>query len=94
MIPTMCGSGSVVLQEHISPRFGSIRDGDVVIARPPYNKDITVCKRVRATVRTPRLTQPNSWLRLCFPFLVNAQSSLRVVQFPSPFPDTSLSLFL
>ena len=50
MMPTLNAKGDYVLSESWSPRLGSIRHGDLVVATSPRNPKITVCKRVIALV--------------------------------------------
>ncbi|KAJ9581991.1 hypothetical protein L9F63_003681 [Diploptera punctata] len=45
MEPTLF-SNDILLTEHITPRFESIKKGDIVIAKSPSNPRMNVCKRV------------------------------------------------
>lgn len=46
MIPTFNPSGDVIFAEMVSPRIGRLERGDVVIAVPPQNPKLRVCKRI------------------------------------------------
>ncbi|CAM9232378.1 unnamed protein product [Pylaiella littoralis] len=46
MIPTFNQSGDVIFAEMISPSTGRLDRGDVVIAVPPQNPKLRVCKRI------------------------------------------------
>jgi len=48
MLPTLEESGSLVIEERISSYYGNFRNGDIVIAKPPYDSQVTVCKRICA----------------------------------------------
>ncbi|KAJ8908512.1 hypothetical protein NDN08_005220 [Rhodosorus marinus] len=48
MLPTLEESGSLVIEEHISSYYGNFKNGDIVIAKPPYDSQVTVCKRICA----------------------------------------------
>ncbi|GAV03889.1 hypothetical protein RvY_14257-2 [Ramazzottius varieornatus] len=45
MEPTI-QSHDVVITEHISQRFGSLRRGDLIVARSPINPTSFICKRI------------------------------------------------
>mmetsp|Transcript_16842 Transcript_16842/g.19566 ORF Transcript_16842/g.19566 Transcript_16842/m.19566 type:complete len:151 (-) Transcript_16842:355-807(-) len=47
MLPTFNAAGDIVIVEHITPRFGTLKVGDVVLAKSPTNPRKTVCKRIR-----------------------------------------------
>lgn len=51
MIPTFNQSGDVIFADMLSPRIGSLERGDVVIAVPPQNPKLRVCKRIIGLVR-------------------------------------------
>lgn len=46
MIPTFNQSGDVIFTEMVSPKTGRLDRGDVVIAVPPQNPKLRVCKRI------------------------------------------------
>mmetsp|Transcript_21129 Transcript_21129/g.27733 ORF Transcript_21129/g.27733 Transcript_21129/m.27733 type:complete len:184 (+) Transcript_21129:190-741(+) len=46
MLPTLSKWGDVVIQEKLTPRFGRLKIGDVVILNSPTNPNKTVCKRI------------------------------------------------
>lgn len=46
MIPTFNQSGDVIFAEMFSPKTGRLDRGDVVIAIPPQNPKLRVCKRI------------------------------------------------
>eukprot|EP00953_Heterococcus_sp_UTEX-ZZ885_P037571 19294-Heterococcus_DN1.PRE.8 len=48
MLPTINQSGDVVLLDCMTPRWGTLQKGDVVIAHSPTDPNGSVCKRVRA----------------------------------------------
>jgi signal peptidase I len=48
MRPTFNNAGDIVVVERVTPRWGTLEKGDVVIARSPQNPEQTVCKRIRA----------------------------------------------
>lgn len=48
MLPTLNAAGDIVLMDRISPRFGLVKVGDVVICKSPTDPTQTVCKRVAA----------------------------------------------
>lgn len=50
MEPTLNASGDIVVFEHISPRWGTLEPGDVVVARSPSSPHSYICKRVKVVV--------------------------------------------
>eukprot|EP00953_Heterococcus_sp_UTEX-ZZ885_P037563 19293-Heterococcus_DN1.PRE.6 len=48
MLPTINQSGDVVLLDCMTPRWGTLQKGDVVIAHSPTDPNGSICKRVRA----------------------------------------------
>lgn len=58
MIPTFNQSGDVIFAEMLSPRIGCLERGDVVIAVPPQNPKLRVCKRIIGLVRKTRVVVP------------------------------------
>ncbi|KAK9706929.1 hypothetical protein RND81_07G161400 [Saponaria officinalis] len=48
MLPTMSISGDVILVDRLSPRFGEIVPGDIVIVRSPENPRKVITKRLIA----------------------------------------------
>lgn len=48
MLPTFHLTGNLILAERISPRFGKIKTGDIVLVRSPEVPMKSVSKRVRA----------------------------------------------
>jgi len=45
MEPTL-RTGDFILSDHITPRFGQLNRGDIIIARSPTNPKEHICKRV------------------------------------------------
>ena len=60
MIPTFNPSGDVIFAEMLSPRMGRLERGDVVIAVPPQNPKLRVCKRIIGLVRRVYLLSPHA----------------------------------
>eukprot|EP00871_Galdieria_phlegrea_P004988 jgi/Galph1/5490/GphlegSOOS_G4133.1 len=53
MEPTLHSTGDVVVFEHLTPRFGSLQVGDVVVAKAPSNPHSYVCKRIKVVGAEP-----------------------------------------
>mmetsp|Transcript_23526 Transcript_23526/g.28982 ORF Transcript_23526/g.28982 Transcript_23526/m.28982 type:complete len:159 (+) Transcript_23526:264-740(+) len=47
MLPTFNCAGDIVVVEHITPRFGTLKVGHVVLANSPTNPKKTICKRIK-----------------------------------------------
>ncbi|CAM9605971.1 unnamed protein product [Scytosiphon promiscuus] len=61
MIPTFNQSGDVIFAEMLSPKLDRLDRGDVVIAVPPQNPKLRVCKRIIALPGETVLVQSRSW---------------------------------
>lgn len=48
MLPTLNVAGDVLLADHLSPRIGKVRHGDLVLVRSPLNPKTRLTKRVVA----------------------------------------------
>ncbi|GJQ09605.1 hypothetical protein GpartN1_g1396.t1 [Galdieria partita] len=53
MEPTLNAQGDIVIFEHISPRWGTLQPGDVVVAKSPSNPHSYICKRVKVVGDKP-----------------------------------------
>mmetsp|Transcript_13401 Transcript_13401/g.23994 ORF Transcript_13401/g.23994 Transcript_13401/m.23994 type:complete len:158 (+) Transcript_13401:128-601(+) len=47
MLPTFSTAGDIVLVENLTPRFGTVKKGDIVISQSPTNPKQSVCKRIK-----------------------------------------------
>jgi signal peptidase I len=47
MEPTL-STGDIVLTEHVTPRFGQMNRGDIIVARSPRKPSDYICKRIIA----------------------------------------------
>jgi signal peptidase I len=50
MEPTLNAKGDIVVLEHISTRWGTLKPGDVVVAKSPSSPHSYICKRVKVVV--------------------------------------------
>jgi len=58
MLPTLSKSGDVVLQEKLTPRFGKLEIGDVVILTSPTDTAKNVCKRITGLAGDTMVVRP------------------------------------
>ncbi|KAK4523325.1 hypothetical protein GAYE_PCTG50G1219 [Galdieria yellowstonensis] len=53
MEPTLNAKGDIVVLEHISTRWGTLKPGDVVVAKSPSSPHSYICKRVKVVGDKP-----------------------------------------
>jgi inner membrane protease subunit 1 len=46
MLPNFNADGTIILVDHISPRMGALKPGDVVTAVSVRNPNLIICKRI------------------------------------------------
>ncbi|GAQ84474.1 Peptidase S24/S26A/S26B/S26C family protein [Klebsormidium nitens] len=67
MLPSFNAEGNIIFVEHISPRLGRLKAGDVVTAQSPRNPNAVICKRILGLegdrIRVPP-TMPRDSIRL------------------------------